>query len=174
MRGKWAQGIPPRFFEWIIKGGLAVSERPGGYARNHRKVRRHEELLWLRNQGFTRIVSLLPSPHNLHAYDEHEIPATHLPFGPHDEPSAVLPELYGRLRGWLADGERVLVHQEELNDRLMGVVAGYLRWSGMIPDSAQAIAVVERILRRQMGSDGRLIVAAAPTLEGHAPEPLTN
>jgi hypothetical protein len=48
MKGKWAKGIPPRFFNWVIKGKLAVSERPGGYARNHRKVRRHEEILWLR------------------------------------------------------------------------------------------------------------------------------
>ncbi len=174
MKGKWAAGIPPRFFEWIIKGKLAVSERPGGYARNHRKVRRHEELLWLRNEGFTRVVSLLPSPHNLHAYEEHELPSSHLPFGPRDEPAAVLPELYGHLSTGLADGERVLLHQEELGDRLMGVVSGYLRWSGLVPSGAQAITVVERILHRQMGTEGRVIVAAAPTLEGHAPEPLNS
>ncbi len=172
MKGKWAQGIPPRFFEWIIKGRLAVSERPGGYARTHRKVRRHEELLWLQNEGFTRIVSLLPSPHNLHAYDELEIPATHVPFGPHDDPAVVLPGLYGAMRGWIAGEERVLVHQEELSDRLMGVVAGYLRWSGMLTSSAQAIEVVERILHRQMGSDGRLLVTSAAGMVGHAPEPL--
>jgi hypothetical protein len=167
--GKWAQGIPPRFFEWIIKGHLAVSERPGGYARTHRKVRRHEELLWLQNEGFTRIVSLLPSPHNLHSYGEHEIPATHLPFGPHDDPAAVLPGLYVSIKGWIVEGERVLVHQEELGDRLMGVVAGYLRWSGMITSSAQAIEVVERILHRQMGSDGRLLVTAAAGMVGCTP-----
>jgi hypothetical protein len=172
VKGKWAQGIPPRFFDWIIKGHLAVSERPGGYARNHRKVRRHEEIVWLQNQGFTRIVSLLPSPHNLHAYDEHELSSSHIPFGPHDDPGVVLPDLYGRLRVWMADGERILVHQEELSDRLMGVVAGYLRWSGMIPSSPQAITVVERIMHRQMGPDGRLLVAAAPSLQGHAPERL--
>ncbi len=51
MKGKWARGITPRFFAWIIKGHLAVSERPGGYARNHRKVRRQEEILWLRGEG---------------------------------------------------------------------------------------------------------------------------
>lgn len=164
MKGKWAAGIPPRFFAWVIKGQLAVSERPGGYARNHRKVRRHEEILWLRNQGFTRIVSLLPSPHNLHAYDEHEIPAAHLPFGPHDDPAVVLPDLYGFLRAWLADGERVLVHQEELGDRLMGVVAGYLRWSGLVPSGPKAITVIEQILHRQMGPEGRELVALAPTL----------
>ena len=45
--------------------------------------------------------------------------------------------------------------QEELNDRLMGVVSGYLRWSGMVPSGPQAIAVVEKILGRQMGPAGR-------------------
>ena len=68
VRGKWERGIEPRNFAWIIKDQLAVCERPGGYARNHRKVRRHEEILWLRNQGFSRIVSLLllaPQPHGL-------------------------------------------------------------------------------------------------------------
>lgn len=172
MRGKWAKGIPPRFFSWIIKDQLALSERPGGYARNHRKVRRQEEILWLRGEGFTRVVSLLPSPHNLHAYDELEMRWSHVPFAPQDDPASVLPELYRQLRGWLASGERILIHQEELNDRLMGVVAGYLRWSGMVPSSPQTIAVVERILHRQMGPPGRELVAVAPELPGHAAEPL--
>ena len=122
MKGKWARGIPPRFFAWIIKGHLAVSERPGGYARNHRKVRRQEEILWLRGEGFTRVVSLLPSPHNLHAYDELGVTWSHVPFGPHDDPAVVLADLYARLKDWLSEGERILVHQEELGDRLMGVV----------------------------------------------------
>ncbi len=166
------QGIPPRFFAWIIKGHLAVSERPGGYARNHRKVRRQEEILWLRGEGFTRIVTLLPSPHNLHAYDELGVTWSHVPFGPHDDPAVVLGDLYGQLKDWLADGERLLVHQEELGDRLMGVVAGYLRWSGMVPSGPQAIAVVEKILGRQMGPAGRELVALAPSLAGFTNEPL--
>lgn len=170
MKGKWAKGIPPRFFAWIIKGKLAVSERPGGYARNHRKVRRHEEILWLRGEGFTRVVSLLPSPHNLHAYDELQVTWSHVPFGPHDDPSVVLRELYTYLRQWLAAGEQILVHQEELGDRLMGVVAGYLRWSGLLPSGPKSIAVVERILGRQMGPAGRELVALAGQLEGSAPE----
>jgi hypothetical protein len=172
MKGKWARGITPRFFAWIIKGHLAVSERPGGYARNHRKVRRHEEILWLRGEEFSRVVSLLPSPHNLHAYDELGVPWSHIPFGPHDDPAIVLAELYARLKEWLSKGERILVHQEELNDRLMGVVSGYLRWSGMVPSGPQAIAVVEKILGRQMGPAGRELVAMAPSLSGHAAESL--
>lgn len=172
MKGKWAKGIQPRFFAWIIKGKLAISERPGGYARNHRKVRRHEEILWLRGEGFTRVVSLLPSPHNLHAYDELGVTWSHLPFAPHDDASAVLGGLYSQVRDWLAAGERILIHQEELGDRLMGVVAGYLRWAGLVPSGPQAIAVVERILGRQMGPAGRELVALVPQVAGHATESL--
>jgi hypothetical protein len=166
VKGKWAKGIAPRFFAWIIKDKLAVSERPGGYSRNHRPVRRQEEILWLRGEGFTRVVSLLQSPHNLHAYDKLELTWAHIPFGPHDDPQLVLPDLYGQLRDWMNAGERLLVHQEELSDRLMGVVAGYLRWSGLVPAGPQAISVVERILHRQMGPEGRMLVAAAPDLAG--------
>ena len=82
VRGRWAQGLEPRGFCWIIKDRLAASERPGGFARNHRKVRRQEELIWLAGNGFTHVLSLLDSPHNLHAYDEASIAYDHVPLGP--------------------------------------------------------------------------------------------
>src|SRR5438445_13702945 len=108
MKGKWAAGIPPRNFAWVIKDHLAVSERPGGYARTHRRVRRQEEIIWIREQGFNRIVSLLASPHNLHAYDELGVAWEHFPFGPQVDAGPVLAELYPKLRAWLADGEKIL------------------------------------------------------------------
>jgi len=40
VKGKWAAGIPPRNFTWIVKDQMAVSERPGGFAPHHRRVRR--------------------------------------------------------------------------------------------------------------------------------------
>src|SRR5438105_13490175 len=116
MKGKWAAGIPPRNFVWIIRDQLAASERPGGYGRNHRKVRRQEEIIWLREQGFNRVVSLLPSQHNLYAYDELGMVWSHVPFAPTDEPRAVLKELYAHLHEWQVAGERVLIHQEEMSD----------------------------------------------------------
>lgn len=164
MRGKWAAGITPRNFTWVIKDKLAISERPGGYARSHRKVRRQEEIIWLREQGFSRVVSLLASPHNLHAYDELGVTWSHLPLGPNHDPKVVLPELYDLMKGWVAAGERILVHQEELGDRLMGVTAGYLLWSGMLPAGPQAIAVLEQIVHRQMGPSGRELVTLAANL----------
>ncbi|MDQ3574467.1 MAG: hypothetical protein M3378_01420 [Actinomycetota bacterium] len=164
MRGKWAAGIPPRNFTWIIRGKLAVSERPGGYARNHRRVRRQEEIIWLREQGFTRVVSLLVSPHNLHAYDEMGMTWAHEPLGLQSDARTVLPRLYEDLRGWLDAGERVLVHEEELGDRLMGVIGGYLLWASLLESGPQAIVVLERLVQRQMGPLGRELVALAPAL----------
>ena len=164
MRGKWAAGIVPRNFAWIIKDRLAVSERPGGYARSHRPVRRQEEIIWIREQGFTRVVSLLASPHNLHAYDELGVAWEHIPFGQNDNIREVVGEVLPKLRDWLAAGEKVLLHQEELGDRLQGLVAGYLVWSGMVPSPAQAISVIERINSRQMGPAGRELVALAQEL----------
>lgn len=161
MRGRWAAGIVPRNFAWIIKSHLAVSERPGGSAPDHRRVRRQEEILWLRAQGFTRVVSLLASSHNLHAYEEFGLDYAHVPMGVHADFVTVLGELYPKLLGWLRAGDRILVHQDELGERVAGVCAGFLCWSGMIPEPPLAISAVEQLLRRQLGSVGRTIAALA-------------
>ena len=79
-KGKWARGIVPRNFHWIVKDQLAVCERPGGYGANHRRVRRQEEIIWLRESGFGCVISLIPSPHNLHNYDELGVAWQHRPF----------------------------------------------------------------------------------------------
>jgi hypothetical protein len=164
MKGKWAQGIRPRNFAWILKDKLAVCERPGGYGANHRRVRRQEEIIWIREQGFTRVVTLIPSPHNLHNYDELGVAWRHLPFGVHDDPRAIADELYPELASMIGAGGKVLVHQDELSDRVSGLMAGYLLWSGVVPEAPQATSIVERLLNRVMGPTGRDIVAMAATM----------
>ena len=160
IRNKWARGITPRYFHWVIDQKLAISERPGGYSRNHRPVRRQEEIIWLREEGFDRVVSLLESPHNLHAYEQLGVASAHFPYPPAGDPREVLPSLFEALDAWLAAGERVLVHMEELSDRLMGIMAGYLLHAGFPGSAAQVIGFMERTTGRPMGSDGRVIVAA--------------
>ncbi len=169
MRGKWAAGIPPRNFTWVIRDHLALSERPGGFAPNHRRVRRTEELIWLRGQGFTRIVSLLPSQHNLHAYDDEHIAHAHFPVVPGADPRPVLSDCYHALDAALHGGERVLVHREELGDRVTGVAAGFLVWSGRVSSEPKAIALVEHLVGHQMGSAGRELVVAAAALPPRQP-----
>jgi hypothetical protein len=166
MRGRWAQGLEPRGFTWIIKDHLAASERPGGFARNHRKVRRQEELIWLAGNGFTRVLSLLDSPHNLHAYDEAGIAYVHVPLGPRDELVPRLEAVYGTLVKLLDDPEeKLFVHHEEFGDRLLGVMGGYLLYAGLVDRGTHAIAVIEKLTGRSIGSLGREIIAV--TVDDH-------
>ena len=160
MRGRWEQGLEPRGFCWIFTERLAASERPGGFARNHRKVRRQEELIWLVGHGFTHVMSLLDSPHNLHAYDEAKLPYEHIPLGRHDDWARSLARVYSTLKKWLDDpNELVLVHHEEFGERLMGVLAGYLLYAGIVQEGPHAIVAMEKITGRQLGAPGREIVA---------------
>ena len=161
MKGKWAQGIKPRNFAWIIRDRLAICERPGGYGANHRRVRRQEEIIWLREQGFTRVISLIPSPHNLHNYDELGVSWQHRPFTAEDDEATYLLELYPELDRLRAEGTMVLLHQDELSDRLVGVMAGYVLWAGLLDNGPQTISVVERMVDRQMGPTGRGLVTLA-------------
>lgn len=164
MTSRWAAGIMPRNFFWIVKDSLAVSERPGGQAPHHRPVRRKEEILWLQAQHFTRVVSLLGSNHNLRAYDELQLSSAHFPLGLTSDVRRVLTELYPALERWMRDGERVLIHGEGLDDRLAGVVAGFLSWSRVLAEPPRAISAVEHLVRRQMGTAGRSIATLAPRI----------
>ena len=155
MKGKWAQGIEPRNFAWVVKDKLAVCERPGGYGANHRRVRRQEEIIWIREQGFTCVISLIPSPHNLHNYDELGVTWRHRPFAAHDDEQKFVAGFFPELRAMLADGQKVLVHQDELGDRVSGLVAGFLLWSGMVDHGPHAISITEQLVHRQLGPLGR-------------------
>ncbi len=52
-------GLEPRDFRWVIAGKLAVSERIGGYGFQHRRVRRTEEISWLKGSGVTGVRPIL-------------------------------------------------------------------------------------------------------------------
>ncbi|MGI8663119.1 MAG: hypothetical protein ACR2LQ_07895 [Acidimicrobiales bacterium] len=164
MKGKWAQGIQPRNFSWVITDKIAVCERPGGYGANHRRVRRQEEIIWIREQGFTCVISLIPSPHNLHNYDELGVTWRHRPFAAADEPQRFLATFLPELRQMLADGGKILVHGDELGDRVSGVMAGFLLWNGMIDSGPRAISITERLVSRQMGPAAREMVTLASQL----------
>ena len=166
IKGKWAQGIKPRNFAWVITDKLAVCERPGGYGANHRKVRRQEEIIWIREQGFTRVISVIPAAHNLHNYDELALPWIHRPFAAHDDADRFLAEFLPELRSLLGAGDKLLVHGDELGDRVQGLMAAFLRWSGMIDDDPTALTIIERLLSRQLGPTGRDLVARASRIPG--------
>ena len=57
--------------------------------------------------------------------------------------------------------EAVLVHLDDFNEILCGVLAGYLVHSGMVPSGPVAVALVERITSRPLGPEGRQIAFSA-------------
>ena len=136
MRGRWADGIEPRNLIWVLKDRLAVCERPGGYGPNHRSVRRTEEIIWIRRHEFTAIVSLLVGPHNLHSYDEGDMPYVHMPLGETPQAAEML-AVYEELACRMEAGERLLMHHERVDD----VLGGFPR---------RLLAVARPLLRRAL------------------------
>ena len=132
MKGKWAQGIQPRNFAWVIKGKLAVCERPGGYGANHRRPPAGGDHLDPRAGLHLRGVDHpgAAQPAQLHRARRHLAPPALR--GPR-RARPYLRDLYTELRQLIAEGQKVLLHGEELGDRL-GIVAGYIVWTGMVPD----------------------------------------
>lgn len=166
MKGKWAQGIEPRNFTWIIRERLAVCERPGGYGHNHRRVRRQEEIIWVRENGFDLVVSLSPSPHNLHNYDELGVRWCHLPYAGLSDGAEAMLVVFQTLTEALDAGQQVLVHREELGDFVCGLVAGYLRYTGLIEAGPDVIVAMEQLISRPLGPVGRELVGDAESLIG--------
>ncbi len=162
-KGKWAQGIEPRHFQWVIADRLAICERPGGYGVNHRPVRRQEEIIWIRENNFDFVVSLIPAEDNLQSYDELGVRWQHWPLGT-SELAVGLATIYPQLDLLISSGKRIVLHTEEVGDRLLGFIGGYLRWSGMVPVTYEAITVAERLFGRQLSPEGRELVAVAEQL----------
>ena len=157
-----APGLQPKHFVWIVPRRLAASERPGGQGKVHRRVRRDEELTWIRKSPITRVLSLLGSVHNLDAYAAAGIAAGHIPLDHPGDALEKLPQIHAWLDSVLADPrEAVLVHLDDFNDILSGVLAGYLVHAGMLPNGPVAVALMERLTGRAIGPEGREIVFAA-------------
>ncbi len=162
MKGKWSAGIEPRSFTWVFKGALAISERPGGNTAVHRKVRRDEELLWLKQHGFTRILSILPPMASIDGYAEKGLAIAHYPLRGGAQQGVVLNACYEDLARCLDSKTTVLLHGDEVSDRLLGVLAGYLVWSKRAPSAATSVALIERLVKRSIGPDGRTLMADVP------------
>jgi hypothetical protein len=88
----------------------------------------------------------------------------HFPLPAAGDARGVLADAYREMHVRLSAGERVLIHQEELGDRVTGVVAGYLLWSERLPSGPQAITVLEHMTGHPMGPSGRELVAFAGEL----------
>jgi hypothetical protein len=159
---KMITGLKPRNFVWVIADRLAVSERIGGNGFQHRRVRRDEEITWLIEEArITGVVSLLPGNQNISAYTEAGLAAFPVPIQGNIEPGHCS-VIHAALDEALEPPEaRVLIHRETVDDQIGGVLAGYLLHAGLLDDSVLAIAVIQEILGRPLGPEGRMLVPPA-------------
>lgn len=142
----------------MIKDRLAVSERIGGYGFQHRRVRREEEIIWLKGHGVNAVMSLLGSNQNSFAYS-----GAGLSFASYELPDELEPEDVDSVFAVLAEALEpadavVLVHRDTIDDTLGGLLAGYLIYSEMLDDPIVATDVVQRILGRAIGPEGRRLI----------------
>jgi len=151
-------GLEPRGFRWVIAGRLAVSERIGGYGFQHRRVRREEEIIWLKEQGINTVVSFLPSVQNQAAYESVGFRFFNLPVEGAPEPEDVH-KLFELLDEAAATrGASILVHRDLIDDTVVGILGGYLVHSGLINDPIVATSVIQEISGRPLGPEGRRLI----------------
>ena len=92
-----------------------------------------------------------------------QVPYRHRPFNA-ENLDAYLSSLYREIGDLLGNDAKVLVHADEVGDRLIGVLGGYIRWSGLVDDPTQAIQVTERLAERQLDPSAREIILHAHEL----------
>ncbi len=131
-------GLKPNDFFWIIEGKLAVSECIGGGGLTARKIRREEEIQWLKSQGINSIFSLLDSDFNLKNYQEVGFRTYHFPLG-----------------------ENVSIESREyLDEEVPGILAGYLIYSKLLDDPIFARTILERILGKPLSPKAIALIPA--------------
>lgn len=151
-------GLEPRGFRWVIKDQLAVAERIGGYGFQHRKVRREEEIVWIKERGVNTIVSLLGGNQNAMAYEMAGLRFFGADVDTEIEPEEAIPVFEMLAEALAPDGAVVLVHRDTIDDLLGGLLAGYLIHSGRLDDPIVATDVIQRILGRAIGPEGRRLI----------------
>lgn len=153
-------GLEPRGFKWVIAGRLAMSERIGGYGFQHRRVRREEEITWLKDQGINAVLSFLPSNQNHSAYVAAGFRVYHRPIeGALEVEDAA--EIFAVFdEAMTPRGASLLVHRDLIDDVLVGLLGGYLVHGGLIQDPIVATSVIQEIAGRPLGPEGRRLIPA--------------
>ena len=143
-------GLKPNDFHWVIEGKLAVSECIGGGGLTARKIRREEEIQWLKSQGINSIFSLLESDFNLKNYQEVGFRTYHFPLA-HSIPPESIELIFEAIKEALSDKEiKLLIHREYLDEEVPGILAGYLIYSKILDDPILARTILERILSKPL------------------------
>lgn len=153
-----ATGLEPREFRWVIAGRLAVSERIGGYGFQHRRVRRSEEIAWLKAAGVTAVLSLLSGGQNIASYETDDLDTYEVPV-PVEYTEEDVTVVWATIDDALADQNAVLlVHRDIVDDTVAGLLGGYLVHSGLVDDPILATSLIQEIVGRPLGPEGRRLI----------------
>lgn len=145
----------------MIAGRLAVSDRIGGSGFQHRKVRREEEIKWLSDQGINTILSFLSPGQNRSAYDQAGFRVlNHTVDGMPEEPEDI-EAIFAAMDDAIEEpGACVLIHRDTIDETISGLLAGYLVHSGMVDDPIVATSLIQEIIGRPLGPEGRRLIPA--------------
>lgn len=104
------------------------------------------------------MLSLLETNHNLAAYEADGLRALHVQL-PEELEQGDVDTFFKSVHGVLLDPEAaLLVHGDNVDDRLVGLMGGYLVFAGLIEDPIVATATIQEILRRPLGPEGRKLI----------------
>jgi hypothetical protein len=132
----------PRRIWWARPRKLCALERPGGGGRSHRAERRGAEIAYLRDRGVRLVVSVMPTRHNLTAYEEAGLAWHHVPVARVEDGAAALEELLPFLSRATRVRGAVAIHGNRYTDFVAAVCAAHLYDTrGVEPALALAQAV---------------------------------
>jgi hypothetical protein len=114
----------PKRIWWARPRKLCALERPGGGGRSHRPERRAEEIEWLKDAGVHTVVSIMPTRHNLAAYEEAGVHAVHCPLDPEDDDA--VEDAVALLRRLTKTRGAVAIHANRYTDVVAGLCAAHL------------------------------------------------
>lgn len=154
-------GLEPRGFKWVIAGKLAVSERIGGYGFQHRRVRREEEITWLSDQGIDAVLSFLPGNQNQAAYEAAGFRVYPHPIDEELEPEDAEAVFETLDQALVTDQASLLVHRDLIDDQVVGLLGGYLVHAGLVKDPIIATSVIQEIVGRPIGPEGRRLIPSS-------------
>lgn len=143
----------------MIAGRFAVSDRIGGSGFQHRRVRREEEIAWLKEQGINTVLTLLPAGQNKSAYEEAGFRVVvHTIEGSPAEITNVTGVFDAMDEALNVQGASVLLHRDIIDETVAGLLAGYLVHCGLVADPIIATSVIQEILGRPLGPEGRGLI----------------
>jgi hypothetical protein len=103
---------------------------------------------------------MLPGNQNVAAYREAGIATYSIPIDSVLSPRDLSIFFQTLDRAMARPKARVLVHREVVDDTIGGLLGGYLVTSGMVQDPILALAVIQQILGRALGPEGRSLIPA--------------